>query len=636
MASDDQTPYTIDEPEGTGTPEAAESRPTDGRGWSRVSRWGRRNDETDPSPGAGMGEGAGNGTTTAVADDDFKIGGGRLGDLLAARGAISHEDLRNALMQQSALGERLGSTLVRLGILSERSLAEALAEQAGIDLVDLARIEIDRDVAKQLPEAEARRLVAVPIGKSGDRIDVAVADPYEPEIQQELISLLHAPVRLSVAAGGDILQAITSVYARLEDMTAALKLFEQRTVERKKLVDDVVNPNVTVVDENAPVVRVINLILEQAVRERASDVHVEPRENSVHVRVRTDGALHEIMQLPDAMGQPLLSRIKVMSNLNIVERRRPQDGNFATTVLGKEVDVRVATSPTVFGEMVVMRLLDKTRSLFDLATLGMPDETADRYRELIANPFGLVVCAGPTGSGKTTTLYATLAAVNDDARKVTTIEDPVEYVFPNISQIQIHEQAGITFAAGLRAILRQDPDTILVGEIRDVETARIAVQAALTGHFVMSSLHAIDATAAMNRFLDMGIEPFLLASSLTGVVGQRLVRRNCPRCVREYTPAVEEMAFLDKAFPEHEGGRFMRGEGCNFCRNTGFFDRVGIYEVLAVTEAIRTLMVQHATPSEFKQTAVSEGMRPLARQAAELALAGTTTLTEVMKTVAVN
>ena len=274
MASDDQTPYTIDEPEGTGTPEAAESRPTDGRGWSRVSRWGRRNDETDPSPGAGMGEGAGNGTTTAVADDDFKIGGGRLGDLLAARGAISHEDLRNALMQQSALGERLGSTLVRLGILSERSLAEALAEQAGIDLVDLARIEIDRDVAKQLPEAEARRLVAVPIGKSGDRIDVAVADPYAPEIQQELISLLHAPVRLSVAAGGDILQAITSVYARLEDMTAALKLFEQRTVERKKLVDDVVNPNGTVVDENAPVVRVINLILEQAVRERASDVHV--------------------------------------------------------------------------------------------------------------------------------------------------------------------------------------------------------------------------------------------------------------------------------------------------------------------------------------------------------------------------
>lgn len=636
MASDDQTPYTIDEPEGTGTPEAAESRPTDGRGWGRVSRWGRRNEETDLSPGAGMGEGAGNGTTTAVADDDFKVGGGRLGDLLAARGAISHDDLRNALMQQSALGERLGSTLVRLGILSERSLAEALAEQAGVDLVDLARIEIDREVAKQLPEAEARRLVAVPIGKSGDRVEVAVADPYAPEIQQELISLLGAPVRLSVAAGGDIVQAITSVYARLEDMTAALKLFEQRTVERKKLVDDVVNPNVTVVDENAPVVRVINLILEQAVRERASDVHVEPREDSVRVRVRTDGALHEIMQLPEAMGQPLLSRIKVMSNLNIVERRRPQDGNFATTVLGKEVDVRVATSPTVFGEMVVMRLLDKTRSLFDLATLGMPDETADRYRALIANPFGLVVCAGPTGSGKTTTLYATLAAVNDDALKVTTIEDPVEYVFPNISQIQIHEQAGITFAAGLRAILRQDPDTILVGEIRDVETARIAVQAALTGHFVMSSLHAIDATAAMNRFLDMGIEPFLLASSLTGVVGQRLVRRNCPRCVREYTPAVEEMAFLERAFPEHGSGRFMRGEGCNFCRNTGFFDRVGIYEVLAVTEAIRTLMIQHATPSEFKQTAVSEGMRPLARQAAELALAGTTTLTEVMKTVAVN
>ena len=628
MAPDDQTPYAIDEPEGTGRPEAAESRAGDGRGWGRVSRWGRRTD--DDAPGEGE---PGTGGTATMTDDGFRSGGSRLGDLLAARGAITHDDLRNALMQQSAIGERLGSTLVRLGALSERDLAEVLAEQSGLALVDLARVEIDRDVAKLLPEVEARRLVAVPTGRSGDRIEIAVADPYAADIQSALIEQLKTPIRLTVAAEGDILQAITNVYARTEDMTAALKLFEQRTEERKKLVDDAANPLVTVVDENAPVVRVINLILEQAVRERASDVHIEPRENSVRVRVRTDGALHEIMQLPDAMGQPLLSRIKVMANLNIVERRRPQDGNFATTVLGKEVDVRVATSPTVFGEMVVMRLLDKTRSLYDLAKLGMPDETADRYRELIASPFGLVVCAGPTGSGKTTTLYATLAAVNDDARKVATIEDPVEYVFPNISQIQIHEQAGITFATGLRAILRQDPDTILVGEIRDVETARIAVQAALTGHFVMSSLHAIDATAAMNRFLDMGIEPFLLASSLTGVVGQRLVRRNCPRCVTAYTPTIEEMAFLERAFPEHGEGRFQRGEGCNFCRGTGFFDRVGIYEVLAVTEEIRTLMIQQATPSAFKEMAVSQGMRPLPRQAAELALAGTTPLSEVMKTV---
>jgi len=632
MSPDDQTPYAIDEPEGTGSPEAAESRSSSGdsRGWGRVSRWGRRTDDESADEGE---PGSPSGATATMTDDGFRYGGSRLGDLLAARGAITHDDLRNALMQQSSVGERLGSTLVRLGVLTERDLAEVLAEQSGLTLVDLARIEIDRDVAKLLPESEARRLVAVPTGRSGDRIEIAVADPYATDIQAALIEQLKSPVRLSVAAEGDILQAITNVYARTEDMTAALKLFEQRTEERKKLVDDVVNPLVTMVDENAPVVRVINLILEQAVRERASDVHVEPRETAVHVRVRTDGALHEIMQLPDAMGQPLLSRIKVMANLNIVERRRPQDGNFATSVLGKEVDVRVATSPTVFGEMVVMRLLDKTRSLYDLAKLGMPSETADRYRELIASPFGLVVCAGPTGSGKTTTLYATLAAVNDDARKVATIEDPVEYVFPNISQIQIHEQAGITFATGLRAILRQDPDTILVGEIRDVETARIAVQAALTGHFVMSSLHAIDATAAMNRFLDMGIEPFLLASSLTGVVGQRLVRRNCPRCVKTYTPSVEEMAFLERAFPEHGDGRFQRGEGCNFCRGTGFFDRVGIYEVLAVTEEIRTLMIQQATPSAFKEMAVSQGMRPLPRQAAELALAGTTPLSEVMKTV---
>jgi type IV pilus assembly protein PilB len=391
----------------------------------------------------------------------------------------------------------------------------------------------------------------------------------------------------------------------------------------------------TVVDENAPVVRVINLILEQAVRERASDVHVEPTDGSVRIRVRTDGALHQVMDLPESMGPPLLSRIKVLANLNIVERRRPQDGNFTIEVLGRDVDVRVATSPTVFGEMVVMRLLDKSKSFFELSRLGMPERTEAQYRQLIQMPFGLVVCAGPTGSGKTTTLYATLAAVNSNTLKVATIEDPVEYVIPTISQIQIHEAAGLTFATGLRAILRQDPDTILVGEIRDVETAHIAVQAALTGHFVMSSLHATDASAALHRFLDMGIEPFLLASSLTGVVGQRLVRRNCPRCSEEYSPPMEEMAFLDRVAGEVESPNFMKGHGCNFCRGTGFFDRVGVYEVLTVTDEIRRLMVERSSQTEVRVLAQSQGMRPLARQAVDLAVAGVTTLSEILRTVVV-
>ena len=556
----------------------------------------------------------------------------RLGDLLAARGKVTGDQIRDALLAQNSGGGRLGATLVALGLLTERELAEALSEQSGLDLIDLAREEIDRDIAMLLPESDALRLVALPIRSDGQRIDVAVADPYAADLQPNLIELLGKPVRLHVAASPDILDSISALYVRSGDMDDVLKVFETRAQSRKRTAD---GAGVTVVDENAPIVRVINLILEQAMRERASDVHIEPQEDSVRIRVRTDGALHQIMTLPDGMGAPLMSRIKVMANLNIVERRRPQDGNFTVEVLGKDVDVRVATSPTVFGEMAVLRLLDKSRSFFELSRLGMSPETEARYQELIRMPFGLVVCAGPTGAGKTTTLYATLAAVNGDHLKVSTIEDPVEYVIPGISQIQIHEQSGLTFATGLRAILRQDPDTVLVGEIRDVETARIAVQAALTGHFVMSSLHATDASAALHRFLDMGIEPYLLASSLTGVVGQRLLRRNCPRCAVEYTPPVAEVAFLERVLGNALEGTFMRGEGCNLCRNTGYFERVGVYEVLAVTDEIREQMVQRATQSEVRDLAQKQGMRTLARQAVELALEGTTTLAEVLRTVAV-
>ncbi len=560
----------------------------------------------------------------------------KLGDLLAARGLVNSEQLRNALLTQSTNGQRLGATLVTLGLLTERELAEALAEQSGLELVDLAHENVDRETAQLLTESDAKRLVAVPVRRDGERIVVAVADPYASELQQELITLLGAPVRLQVAAGLDILEMISAIHVKVGEMDEALRVFEERAEQRKRESTATTSSYNNMVDENAPVVRVINLILEQATRERASDVHIEPSDECVRVRLRTDGALHEVMTLPVSMGQPLLSRIKVMANLNIVERRRPQDGNFTTETLGREIDIRVATSPTVFGEMVVMRLLDKRRSLYELARLGMPAAAEATYRDLIRLPFGLVVCAGPTGSGKTTTLYSTLTAVNDETRKVATIEDPVEYVIPSISQIQIHEAAGLTFATGLRALLRQDPDTILVGEIRDVETARIAVQAALTGHFVMSSLHATDAAAALHRFLDMGIEPFLLASSLTGVVGQRLVRRNCPRCSEQYTPALEEMAFLEKVVGDlPSDAKFMKGVGCNFCRNTGFFERVGVYEVLAVNDNIRRLMVDHASQSDVRRAAEQGGMRTMARCAVDLALAGTTTLTEVLRTVVV-
>ena len=389
----------------------------------------------------------------------------------------------------------------------------------------------------------------------------------------------------------------------------------------------------SVVDENAPIVKIVNVILEQAVVDRASDVHIEPMADTVRVRVRTDGALHQITTLPGSMGASLVSRIKVMSDMNIVERRRPQDGQMAITVGNRELNVRVSTMPTAFGEKCVMRILDKTRAVIPLQALGMSAETYERYYDLVRSPYGMMICAGPTGSGKTTTLYATLTAINNDEINVVTIEDPVEYVFPTINQIQINEPAGLTFATGLRSVLRQDPDAILVGEIRDVETARIATQAALTGHFVISSLHATDATSALHRFMDMGIEPFLIASSLLGVVGQRLVRRVCEHCAEPYTPTPEELSFYERGGGVVGKTDFVSGIGCNFCGHTGYYDRLGIYEVLAVTDEMKNLIVNDAAHADLRTLAIEQGMTTLRDQAIRLVTENKTTVAEVLRTV---
>jgi type IV pilus assembly protein PilB len=350
------------------------------------------------------------------------------------------------------------------------------------------------------------------------------------------------------------------------------------------------------------------------------------------VRFRIDGALKEILQLPVSIGPGLVSRIKIMANMNIVERRRPQDGQLTINIDGKEVDVRVATVATIMGENCVMRILDKTRSLFHLNDLGMPSDTHSAYSKLVRSPFGMVLCAGPTGSGKTTTLYATLSEVSNPTLNVMTIEDPVEYIFPSINQIQTNEQAGLNFATGLKSILRQDPDVILVGEIRDVETTRVAVQSALTGHFVISSMHATDSVSALHRFLDMGIESFLVASSVLAVVGQRLLRRICPSCKTTYELTDEERAFYDES-----GGPakeiFYIGTGCNFCSGTGFKDRIGIYELLIMTPEIKRLIVGWATQEELRTLAVKQGMRTLRQEAIALVAQDITSVAEVIRSV---
>ena len=577
-----------------------------------------------PAPGA---------LAPARTQDGGPVHSGRpLGEMLVGRGLVSEEQLHDALLQQTGSGKRLGNILVELGLCTERALCEVLAEQLHMEVIDLPRTELDNEVTAMLDEEDARRLSAIAVRREGGRIAVAVGDPLGENLQGQLIEILGSPVRLMLAVKSDLDRVMDQIYTSTADLGDALRLFEARMEARKATVAPETQVT-TVVDENAPVVKVVSLILEQAVRDRASDVHIEPLHDRVRIRVRTDGALHEVMALPESMGPSLISRIKVMSDMNIVERRKPLDGQFAADVGGKELDIRVSTTPTVFGEKCVLRLLDKSRALIELRQLGMPQDTYERYHDLVRSPYGMVICAGPTGSGKTTTLYATLTAIVDDAINVVTVEDPVEYVFPSVSQIQINEAAGLTFASGLRSILRQDPDAILVGEIRDVETARIAVQAALTGHFVLSSLHATDATSALHRFLDMGIESFLIASSLLGVVGQRLIRRICTHCTEVYTPTADERSFYERGGGLVDKHEFLRGAGCNFCGQTGYFDRLGIYEVLAITDEMKELIVGGAPHAELRQLAMQQGMKTLREQAIRLVSDDRTTIAEVLRTV---
>ena len=584
---------------------------------------------TPPEPKAGDA----NPQDDVSADGDAPRHSGRpLGELLVGRGLVSEDQLREALTKQTTSGKRLGNLLVELDLLGERALTDVLAEQLGLEVVDLSRTQIDPEVVELLPEEDARRLGALPTHRDGSRIEVAVADPLVENLDTQLIELLGSLVRIKLAVRSDLDQALDRSYAPSADLGDALRMFEARLEARKasQPSDTAVQ---TVVDENAPVVKIVNVILEQAVHDRASDVHIEPMADTVRVRVRTDGALHQITTLPAQMGPSLVSRIKVMSDMNIVEKRRPQDGQMAVTIGNRDLDVRVSTMPTAFGEKVVMRILDKTRAVIELPELGMSQETYDRYYDLIRSPYGMVICAGPTGSGKTTTLYATLTAINNDEINVVTIEDPVEYVFQTINQIQINEPAGLTFANCLRSVLRQDPDAILVGEIRDVETARIATQAALTGHFVVSSLHATDATSALHRFMDMGIEPFLIASSLLGVVGQRLVRRNCEHCLEPYTPTPEERSFFERGGGSPDKQDFVAGVGCNFCGQTGYFDRLGIYEVLSVTDEMKELIVSDAPHAQLRELAIQQGMTTLRDQAIRLVTENKTTIAEVLRTV---
>ncbi len=550
-----------------------------------------------------------------------------LGQLLVGAGMITHTQLADALVQQTASGRRLGAILVEQGALSDTELAAALSEHLGVPLVDLSHAAPAQDAAELFAESVARSNLAVPIASDEDGVTVAVADPT-PEVIAAVQASIARPVRIVVAPRSDIQRVIDAAYRALGHIQRHVQAFE--AVEAPRRPQELA-PRVTV-DDDAPVVQVAQLIVTQALRDRASDVHIEPQGDHLRIRFRIDGALHDAIALPLSMAPALTSRFKILANMNIVERRRPQDGQLTMDIDGREIDIRVSTVATIWGECCVLRILDKGRALIRMSDLGMPPDTREQITQLIRYPFGMVLSAGPTGSGKTTSLYAALAEIDEPHRNIMTIEDPVEYIFPTINQIQTHEQAGITFATGLRSILRQDPDVILVGEIRDVDTARVAVQSALSGHFVLSSIHATDCAAALHRFLDMGIESFLIASSVVAIVAQRLVRRTCPSCKVPYVPAADELSFY-----EESGGQpkstFWRGEGCNFCGGTGYRDRIGVFEVMRITPEIKRLVVGWATQEELQRMAVSQGMHTLRQESIRLVEQDVTTVAEVLRTI---
>jgi type IV pilus assembly protein PilB len=551
----------------------------------------------------------------------------RVGQMLVESEQLSAENLASALA--GANGDLLQFADIVLGrfAVDRGEVAKAIAAVTEVALLDSKSIELPDNAKEFLDEKIVRAHCVIGIAEEGGSIVVIAADP-SPARRRLVEAAAGRPVRWTVADPATIRTFIDRTYRANDEIEKLVRVFEVGD-DQSKVAAAAAEVSL---DDQAPIIQLVSRIVSQAMRDRTSDIHVEPLDDKLRIRFRIDGHLVEAFSLPISVHPALSSRLKIMSGMNIVEKRKPQDGQFSTVIDGKEVDVRVASVATVFGEKIVMRILDKSRSMIGLSELGFPRETYLHYSKMIHAPFGMVICAGPTGAGKTTTLYASLLEVNSTGTNVTTVEDPVEYVFPGINQIQTNEQAGLTFATGLKAILRQDPDVILVGEIRDADTARIAVQSALTGHFVLSSLHGTDSVAALHRFLDMGIEAFLIASAVVGVIGQRLLRRICDACKEPYTPGADELA----AFRQHSGGsdksQFFHGAGCNFCAGTGYRDRIGVYELLRITPELRRLIVGWATTEELRRLAVAQGMRTMLREGMALVENDVTTVPEVIKT----
>jgi type IV pilus assembly protein PilB len=547
-----------------------------------------------------------------------------LGSLLVRDGLLTEEDLQDALEAQRSSGKRLGEILVERGSVTRTQVARLLAEQVEMPLVELGESDVDAEAATLLPEELARRYSAVPVGFLPDNsLLVAVADPTNVLHWDELRLALGVPIRFGVAAPEAIDAAIAFVHQETLDVVED----EKGAGQASEIVD------VHDRELDTPAVMQVNKTIQRALALGASDLHFTPQLRALEVRARVDGVVRKIGSIPTSHQAAVTSRLKVMGRLDIAERRAPQDGRVAIRSGGHTIDLRIAVLPTKFGEKITLRILNQASAPSSLSELALSTEDESTIREAIHQPFGAVITCGPTGSGKTTTMYAALNELNTPERTVMTIEDPVEYLTPGIDQIEVNPRAGLSFARGLRTILRSDPDVILVGEIRDEETAQIAIRAAMTGHLVCSTIHAQTAASAIRRFTDMGVEPGLLAATLTCLVSQRLARRVCPDCRETYKATKDELVALDR--PSERPGRrtLVRGQGCPSCGGTGYRGRIALFEVLEFTDEIRDLVATGASTLEIHRTAVSGGMRALRDDGVRLCLEGVTTLAEVQRVV---
>jgi type IV pilus assembly protein PilB len=562
-------------------------------------------------------------TATAAATPD------KLGDILVREGLITQEQLRKALQEQKSSGMRLGYTLVKLGFIEETEVTKMLARQYRMPAVDLSRFEVDPKILKLLPPDIATKHTVLPLKREGRTLTVAIADPNNVTAIEDIKFITRCDVFPVIAGEYTLRNAIDRYYqqsdAQLQTLLKSVEDAEDLEVVEEEQDEDV---KATDLADDAPVVKLINGLLTDAVKRGASDIHIEPFEHEMRVRYRVDGALHEVMKPPVKMRAALTSRVKIMAQLNIAERRVPQDGRIKLKMGPRVIDFRVSTLPVLFGEKIVLRILDKGNLTLDLKTFGFEPKSEADLLKAILNPYGMVLVTGPTGSGKTTTLYSALSRVNQIDVNIMTAEDPVEYNLMGINQVLVRNEVGMTFAAALKAFLRQDPNIIMVGEIRDLETGSIAIKAALTGHLVMSTLHTNDAPSTITRMVDMGIEPFNVASAVNLIVAQRLVRRICSGCKQEHQYSDEEM----HAFGiDRKVGPFFKGAGCETCNDTGYKGRQGLYEVMALSSPLRRGILKGASTEELREIAVKEGMLTLRMDGMVKVKKGVTTLEEVVK-----